>query len=334
MKVFVSGASGFIGGAITQALASDHEVVGMARSGTSALIVAHHGGQPVRCSLETVAASDLAGCDAVVHCAAHTADWAPWRTYEAVTVDGTKRMLDAARGAGVSRFLHMSSDSAVFSGGDMPAMNESSPLAVDSRFGYARAKALAEQAVAAANDPAAGFETVSVRPALVWGPGDRTVLPEILEMVNRGAFVWLSAGRSRISTTHIANLTAGVKLALTKSKPGEVLFLVDTETHVLRDFLTSYAAAGGLALDGRSIPAPLARALATVTEKVWHWFAPTRVPPITAFAASILSRDLVVASTKARSTLGFVPPVGFDEGLRLTAAAPSVHQAAMPRDEM
>lgn len=74
MKIFVTGASGFVGGHVVEALAGDHEVLAMARSERSEAAVRARGAVPVRCDLSRIDPAVLEGVDAVVHCAARVED--------------------------------------------------------------------------------------------------------------------------------------------------------------------------------------------------------------------------------------------------------------------
>jgi nucleoside-diphosphate-sugar epimerase len=180
--VFVTGGSGFVGGAVIESLARDHTVRAMARSDAGAATVAKLGASPVMCSLDNVGPEDIDGCHTVVHCAAETKEWAPPGVYESTNTAGTVRLLAAARNAGVGRFVHLSTDSVLCTGGPLRAVDESFPVPAKSPFEYAATKAAGERAVIAANDPPS-FETVALRPCLVWGLGDTTIVPEIRAMV-------------------------------------------------------------------------------------------------------------------------------------------------------
>lgn len=202
--VFVTGGSGFVGGAVIRSLKEDHTVRAMARSETSAA----KNREPVFCSLGDVGPEHIEGCATVVHCAAETKEWAPPGLYESTNTTGTVRLLSAARSAGVGRFVHLSTDSVLCNGGPLRAVDETFPVPAKSPFEYAATKAAGERAAIAANDPP-NFETVVIRPCLVWGQGDTTIVPEINAMVGKGQFVWLGGGHHSISTTNIGNLFSG-----------------------------------------------------------------------------------------------------------------------------
>ncbi|MEP6968229.1 MAG: NAD-dependent epimerase/dehydratase family protein, partial [Pseudomonadota bacterium] len=179
MNIFITGASGFVGGAFVRAGADRHAFSAMSRSEATDAKIRAAGAAPVRCSLDDVTAEHLGGAEAVVHCAAYVEEWGPWRDYWRVNVEGTARLLAAAKAAGVKRFVHIGTEAALFYGQPLREVDETYPLALSSPFPYSRTKAHAEQHVRAANDPAGGFETVVVRPRFVWGPGDETILPTV-----------------------------------------------------------------------------------------------------------------------------------------------------------
>src|SRR5688572_557809 len=98
MRIFVTGASGFVGGAATQALGlAGHTVRAMSRSPASDSAIAERGGTPVRCDLENVAAEHVGDAEAVIHCAAFVEQWGPVEAWKRFNIDGTARMLKAAR---------------------------------------------------------------------------------------------------------------------------------------------------------------------------------------------------------------------------------------------
>jgi nucleoside-diphosphate-sugar epimerase len=170
---FVTGGSGFIGGALVRRLVADGVGVrALPRSDASAQAVRAAGAEPVRGDLGDPRAMALGadGCDVAFHCAARVDDWGPPEEFEAVNVDGTRRALDACAQAGVPRFVHAGTEAAVLAGRPLVLADERAPLRFDSPVAYCATKARAEEAVPAARRT--GFRTVVVRPRLVWGPGD------------------------------------------------------------------------------------------------------------------------------------------------------------------
>lgn len=315
MRIFVTGASGFVGGAATKALAAKGRVLSaMSRSpGSNAKIIAL-GATPVRCDLETVEAEHIKGADAVVHCAAFVEQWGPRDAWKRFNVDGTARMLAAARQAGVRRFIHIGTEAALFHGQHLSGVDETYPLAPHSPYPYSATKAQAEKLVRDANAP--GFETIVLRPRFIWGPGDTTLLPVIETMAREGKFAWINNGAAQTSTTHIDNLVHAIELALTQGNPGEVYFILDDGVRPMRVMITGMAASRGLTLPEKSVPGWLADAIGATCETLWSVLPLSGAPPLTRFSAMIMSRDAVLKDDKARAEMGYRPVIGVEDGLR------------------
>lgn len=317
MKIFITGASGFVGGAATRHLVgAGHEVYAMSRSASSDAVIRALGGEPVRCDLQSVSAEHLQGCAVVIHAAAFVAVWGEVDAWERANVDGTRQMLEAARAAGVQRFIHIGTEAALVRGQDLQQVNESYPLAFDSPYPYCWTKARAEQAVREANDPAGGFATLVLRPRFIWGPGDATLLPIILQMARAGRWTWIDEGRALTSTTYIGNLVQAIELALTAGKPGEAYFILDEGERSLRQIITAMAAAAGVSLGDKSIPGWLAAAIGASSEWLWRTFALKGEPPLTRHAAMVMTRECTLVGDKARAELGYVPPFSVEQGLQ------------------
>lgn len=307
MRIFLTGASGFLGGRTARHLLEQgHTVLAMARSERSAAVVRGLGATPVLCSLETVDAEHLVDVDVVVHAAAYVEEYGPDDAFEAVNVEGTRRLLMAARAAGVVRFVNISSVASVWDGSDLLAADEETPYPQRFAFPYSRTKAAAEELVLEAQ----GIETISLRPCFVWGPGDTTVVPALRRMVDEGSWVWLDDGQAVASTSHVDNVVHAIELALTRGVPGSAYFITDEQDWTLRDFFTMLARQDGFELPSRSVPGWLVRGAAHVMEAAWLAVGAESPPPVTVFAAYAGSRSITVRSDRAARELGYVPLEG------------------------
>lgn len=320
MKVFITGASGFIGGAIARGLKSKHSVLAMSRSEKSDAALRGIGVEPVRCDLTDVSAEHLRGADVVIHCAAFVGPWGTRADFWKGNVDGTSRMLEAAAAAGVKRFVHMGTEAALFAGQNMVDIDETYPYPKKTPYLYSETKGEAERRVLAANRQ--GFETIVLRPRLVWGAGDTSVLPVIKKMAQEGKFMWVDGGRARTSTTNISNLVHAADLALTKGKPGAIYFIADRETNTFKDFLTQMLGTQGISLPDKSVPGFVARTSAAVVEGIWRLFGIKKEPPLMRFATDIMTRQCTVKTAKAEAELGYSPVVSVDQGLAAMKAGP------------
>ena len=314
MRIFITGASGFVGGAAARHLvAKGHEVFAMSRSESSDAKIRATGGTPVRCDLENISPEHMDGCDAVVHCAAYVEAWGPKDAWHKFNVLGTKSVLDAARAAGIRRFIHIGTEAAIVVGQDIRGADESYPLAPNSPYPYCATKAQAERLVRDASAP--GFETIVLRPRFIWGPGDTTLLPVIEEMAAAGNWTWIDGGKAVTSTTHIANLVHAIELALEQGASGEAYFILDEGDVSMKEMISAMASSKGLALADKSIPGWLARSIGGVSEFIWRTFGLKGAPPLTRHAAMVMSCDCTLKGDKAAGEMGYVPVISRADGL-------------------
>ncbi|MBP6110418.1 MAG: NAD-dependent epimerase/dehydratase family protein [Rhodocyclaceae bacterium] len=316
MKIFITGASGFVGGAASRRLIAEGcEVVAMSRSESSDKKISALGATPSRCDLDSISPANIAGCDIVIHAAAHVEAWGDVDAWDKANVQGTKNVLTAARAAGARRFIHIGTEAALVRGQDLIDVDETYPLAFDSPFPYCRTKALAEQAVLAANTPQGNFTTIVLRPRFIWGPGDTTILPSILEMAAAGKWTWIDGGAAMTSTTYIENLVDAILLAREGGKSGEAYFILDEGTRTMREIVSGMALAHGVVLPDRSMPGWLARGIGSTLEFSWRICGIKSKPVLTAHEAMVMSRHCTLNGAKATRDLAYRPSVSVAAGL-------------------
>ncbi len=236
-RVFVTGGSGFIGQVLVRRLlGAGHSVGVLVRSEASAAKIKALGAEPVRGELTDPLTwrDELAGRDVVFHLAAETDVTADRARHELVTVRGTRAAVEAARHAGVPRFVHCGSEAALLAGAPLVDIDETAPLRPDSEAAYSATKAVAEKIVLDANAP--GFATVSIRPRFVWGPGSFLV-EGLAAAAKAGEFAWIDGGRHTTDVTFVENAVEGLVLGWQRGRPGQAYFVTDRHRVTLRDFL-------------------------------------------------------------------------------------------------
>jgi nucleoside-diphosphate-sugar epimerase len=317
----VTGGSGFIGGRLIQRLVTDgYAVSALARSGPSAERVAALGATPQRGDLDDIESmrAAAAGCEVAFHSAAAVLEWGPREAFERANVTGTENVLGACREAGVRRLVHVGTEAALLDGKPLVQVDETAPLRPDSPAYYPATKAMAEQRVREASGN--GFETVVVRPRLVWGPGDTTILPGLLEAVEQKRFSWIGGGRHLTATTHVDNVVHGLILGAERGRPGEAYFVTDGDPIEFREFVTRLLATRGVEPPERNTPPFVARAAAPALEGLWRLLRRESAPPVTRLAVWLSSLECTIDISKARGELGYEPVVDRDEGLAALAA--------------
>jgi nucleoside-diphosphate-sugar epimerase len=324
-RALVTGGGGFLGAAIVRLLlARGVRVRSLSRSRHPALDAL--GVEQCQGDVSDRAAVDraCAGCDAVFHVAARAGIAGRWRPYYLANVVGTHNVLDACRKHKIARLTYTSSPSVVFNGRDVEGVDESVPYPRHHEAHYPRSKAMAERAVLRANGP--DLATVSLRPHLIWGPGDNHLVPRILARGRAGRLRRIGAKPKLIDSVFIDNAAEAHLLAWERLWPGSPIagrayFISNGEPMPTWELIDRILAAGGLPPVTRSVPRGVAWAAGAVCELIWGALWPDEEPPMTRFLASELATAHWFDLSAARRDLGYRPRVGIDEGLRRLAAS-------------
>jgi nucleoside-diphosphate-sugar epimerase len=305
---FVTGGSGFIGGRLIKRLRSEGwDVRALARSERARDRVRQLGAEPVPGDLDDTAALRAGGegAEVTIHCAAKADDWGDPADFERINVRGTVNVLEAARAAGVRRVVHVGTEAALMAGQPLVNVDEDAPLRPDSPSLYPRTKAKAEQAVRRANGD--GLETVVIRPRFVWGRGDETLLPVLVDLVKSGRFRWIGGGTHLTAITHVDNTVEGLWLGAIKAPPGGVYFVTDGEPVVFKDFVGEMIATQGVEAPDKTVPLGVAKALAATAEGTWRMLNRSSRPPLTRFAVWASGMECTIDITRARRDLQYAP---------------------------
>jgi nucleoside-diphosphate-sugar epimerase len=315
---FVTGGSGFIGRNLISALRQKgYAVRALARSDTAAKTVSDLGAEAARGDLTSEDYQIerlMAGAQVVFHAAAKVEDWGDPAEFQRLNVTGTEKMLHAAAAVGVARFVHVGSEAALVDGTPIHNADETRALPEHPIGLYPTTKNLAERAVLRANQMGK-FETVVLRPRLVWGLGDTSLLPQIVDAVKRGAFRWFDGGRYLTSTCHVRNTCEGLICGAERGAGGQVYFLTDGKPIEFRTFMTRLLATQGVSMGDASLPLWLGKLIADGGEWAWKTFKLNGAPPLTSSAIRLIGEEVTVNDGKARREIGYVGHVTIDAGL-------------------
>ena len=319
MKVLVTGASGLLGGAVARAIvAAGHDVRTLQRRPSGVPGTEDALGSVTDAGAVTAAVD---GMDAVVHLAAKVSLAGNPVDFARVNVDGTLLLIEAARSAGVSRFVIVSSPSVAHTGHSI-AGDDALPASPESARGdYARTKAIAERLALAADAP--GFSVVAVRPHLVWGPGDTQLVARIVERARAHRLPLLGHGAALIDTTYVDNAADAIAAALERAVEvhGNAYVVTNGEPRPVADIMAGICLAAGVSPPRWSVPAGLARAAGAVVEALWRVRPGMDEPPMTRFLAEQLSTSHWFDQRRTRADLNWTPAVSIDEGLARLAAS-------------
>lgn len=326
MKALVTGGGGYVGRHVVRALLDRGDavrVVGRSRYP----VVEGWGAEGVVADLtrdDPALARACEGVDVVFHVAALPPYHAPEAVFRATNVDGTRRVLDAARAAGVARLVFTGTPSATFDGRDVEGGTEAT-CPYPERFGspYAATKAEAERLVLAANGPT--FATTALRPHLVYGPEEPHMLPRVVQRAREGRLRIIGSGTNRVSLTYVdnaaaAHLQAADALGPGSGNAGRAYFVADDGPVELWPWLQAFLRETGEPAIRGSVSLGLARAVGAVCEAAWTWLPLAGEPPMTRFAATNLATSHWYDLSAARRDFGYAPRVSGKEGFSCTVA--------------
>ena len=320
LTALVTGGGGFLGLAVVeQLLARGDDVRSLARRAYPGL--ADLGVTVLRGDLRDrrAVAEACAGCDVVFHVAAKAGIWGRYAAFYEPNVGGTQHVLAGCREQGVPRLVYTSSPSVVFDGRSMEGADESVPYPRRHHSHYAATKALAEQAVLAANGTT--LRTLALRPHLIWGPRDNHLVPRIVSQGRAGTLRRVGDGTNRVDTTYIddaarAHLLAADALETNPRVAGRPFFISQGEPVALWEMVDAILAAAGLPPLTGSVPRVVAWSGGALLEAAYAMLGLKGEPRMTRFVARELSTSHWFDITAARTELGYEPAISIQEGLQ------------------
>lgn len=325
-RYVVTGAGGFLGRALTKKLLDHgHQVVGLARGqypelqGWGVATKRVDLGKPEIDLVEV-----LAGCEAVFHVAAKVEMWGPYAEFYSANVVATNNLLRAAKLAGVRKFIFTSSPSVIADGSNLKGVDESYPFPKHYKAFYPQTKALAENAVLQANSP--DFFTVALRPHLIFGPGDQSLVPMILSKAAAGRLVQVGTGKNLSDFCFIDDCVQAHLLAeqALNSKPlsrGRAFFISQGQPVELWLWIRKVLEYHGLSLGQRALPFKIANVLAGLCEVACKFFPQIGEPLLTRFLISEMVTDHYFDIAAAKNIIGFQPKYSVWQALELTYGA-------------
>lgn len=313
MRVLVTGATSLVGRAVVTRLHDQGDVVTVFQRRPSGLGTAEHLGDVAD---RSAVATAMEGAEAVVHLAGRVAATGSWSRFEETNVRGTQNAIDAAREAGVGRFVHVSSPSVAHGGRSLVGAAAGAADPERARGHYARSKAQAELVALAADSP--DLAVVAVRPHLIWGPGDSQLVDRIVSRARAGRLAIVGSGAALIDSTYIDNAADALIAALDRSPAlgGRALVVTNGQPRPVRELLNRIVMAAGIEPPRIKVPYTVARTGGLVVERIWESRGREDDPPMTSFLAEQLGTAHWFDQRETRRALGWEPAVSLDEGFR------------------
>lgn len=317
MKIFLTGASGFVGSHLAQSLSVEgHEVLCHFRNPTAINLKPQQNLEVWSGDLNDIQelVKRLQGFDVLIHCAAEMRLWNSNKALFETNVLMTKNILESAKQAGVKQFIYMS-DASIAKNPASQNLNvsEDQSLPLLQRFPYSHSKSQAEELVLKAGDDA--LRTISLRPATIWGRGD-LIDQRLGQAANQNKFGWFDQGDYPFSTCYIKNLCEAVNNALLSRANRESFFISDGQAMQFRQWMTMRLNAGNFKIPALSIPRSFAWPLARFTENGWKYLPLRGEPPLIREMVHLVAHPFSISIQKAKDQLAYEPIYAIEAGMR------------------
>jgi nucleoside-diphosphate-sugar epimerase len=319
VRIALTGATGYTGGRLLQALAERGDAVTVLARPRSL-------GDRVRALAAAVVEGDLSdegacqrladGQDALLHVAAvYRTAGHPESYYRDVNVGGTRRLLEAASRAGVRRFVHTSTVG-VHGHVEHPPADENAPFAPGDVYQQTKAEAEAE---ALRFHRERGLPVAVVRPGAIYGPLETRLL-KLFRSIARGRYAVVGSGRTFYHPVYVDDLVQGFLLALERPQAVGEPFLICGPSYASQDELAALIAKH---TGGRVLPFHVpARPLQLAGDLVEAVCVPLGIePPLHRRRVDFWTKSRAFSIEKARRMLGYAPRVDLDEGIARTVAS-------------
>jgi nucleoside-diphosphate-sugar epimerase len=246
------------------------------------------------------------GVDVVFHCAALSTPWGPHAHFQIANVVATRNLIDAAKQAGCSRFVHISTPSLTFRFRDQLGIKETDPLPPKFVNSYAATKAEAEQIVRAAASHR--LAVTILRPRGLFGEFDTVLVPRLMDAARTGKIPVFNNGDALVDVTYAGNVADAMVLCDRPDAPTGTFNITNGEPLTVRDLLQQAFLALGRDVTLR----PTSYVVASTVAGSWEMAA--RILRVHSLGLMRYSQTLDI--TAARDQLGYVPRVTIAEGLQ------------------
>lgn len=317
MKTLITGATGFLGGALARRLHSmGWEVTGLGRNPEVLQQLESEGIKTVQVNIEDEPAMREACKDQeiVFHCAAFPSPWGKYEAFYQTNVVGTRNVVQACKDNNVQRLVHVSTPSIYFTYESRLNVRENALLPKPISH-YAKTKLLAEEEIDKAHED--GLPVITIRPRAIFGPGDSVLFPRLIPRLKEGRLPIIGDGENIIDLTYIDNVVDALLLCIDSPKwtlgkkynisNGEPIRIWDLIGRICKDLDLPYPT--------RRISHRVADIAALSLETIYKLLPGQPEPPLTRLAVSMISNSTTLDITAARSDLGYRPNVAIAAGV-------------------
>jgi nucleoside-diphosphate-sugar epimerase len=318
MKALITGATGFLGGALARRLhGMGWDVSALGRNPHALAAFKAQGIKVIQANLEDTPAivNACKGQEMVFHSGALSSPWGKATDFYLANVLGTENVIRGCEENNVQRLIHVSTPSIYFNLAPRLKVREDAELPKRPVNEYARTKLMAESKIDEAF--ARGLPVIAIRPRAIFGPGDTTILPRLIAQMQKGRLRIIGDGQNIADLTYVENVvdalilcaespanTLGRKYNITNGQPVRLWDIIEKLANVLN-----------LPFRKKYIPYKVADTAAAILEIVHRMLPNQPEPPITRYSVSVLVNSATLDISAAQRDLGYHPRISIEAGL-------------------
>lgn len=319
MNALVTGGTGFVGSHLIEHLrAAGDNVRAIVRPGSNRAFVESLGAEAADGDLDNQSSLEAAckGIDVVFHSAARVEIVGTWDEFQRTTVEGTRRLVNAANAAGVRRFVFVSSCGVyhpdLLASGEV--INEFTPSPPPPKwFSYAIAKLKAEEVVRTELTP--GIEWVIVRLGYLYGPRNRTMKTYLEPVMREGIMTLIGTGENEMAMVYVEDAVRALVLAGScPGAAGTTLIAGNTERVTQRQYFDALADGFGIPRVTRKVNYSVAFVAGWVGEYLFN--DGIKAAAVRRSAIALTGLPQRINSDYTQKLLGWKPTTKFEDGMR------------------
>lgn len=317
MKVLVTGATGFLGKYIIEEFVQhDYEIYAFGRN--------QQIGERLEQTYEKTTFiqgdfTDLSsvtravkGMDAVIHAGALSTVWGKWETFEAINVQGTDNICQACKTHGVTRLIYISTPSLYTEKRDRFDIKEEEFNPNNELNYYIKSKILSEQRIKYYPE----LNTTIIRPRGLFGVGDTSLIPRILEVNKKIGVPLFNEGKNIVDITCVENVAYAIRLCLEQdAAKGKTYNLTNGEPREFKQILEQLFEEIGQEPKYLKLNFGLVYGIAGFLEKVYSTLRIHKEPVLTKYTVATLGYSQTLNIEKIKEDVGYEPILTLDEGI-------------------